>query len=72
MNKPRNDAVIFTKEPFIEDTGPSKIAGISFSTLSEAEISKMGEVQVSKTSYYDSFRKADPGGLLDPHMGWFG
>ncbi|CAJ2654286.1 unnamed protein product [Trifolium pratense] len=69
MNKPRNDAVIFTKEPFIEDTGPSKIAGISFSTLSEAEISKMGEVQVSKTSYYDSFRKADPGGLLDPHMG---
>ncbi|GAU14612.1 hypothetical protein TSUD_96760 [Trifolium subterraneum] len=69
MNKPKSDAVIFTKQPYIEDTGPSKITGISFSTLSEAEISKIGEVQVWKGSYYDAFRKADPGGLLDPHMG---
>lgn len=36
--------------------------------LSDSEISKLGEVQVWKGSYYDSFKKPIHGGLLDPRM----
>lgn len=69
MNKPKSDGVIFTKEPYIEDTGPRKIAGITFSTLSDTDIINIGETQVWKDSYYDAFRKAVDGGVLDPRLG---
>ena len=41
---------------------------MKFSTLSDSDISKLGEVQVWKGSYYDSFKKPIHGGLLDPRM----
>ena len=41
---------------------------MKFSMLSDSEISKLGEVQVWKGSYYDSFKKPIHGGLLDPRM----
>ncbi|CAI8603101.1 unnamed protein product [Vicia faba] len=69
MNRPKSDGMTFTKEPYIEDTGARKIAGISFSTLSETEIMKIGEVQVWHADYYDAFKKPVPGGLLDSRMG---
>ncbi|KAH1224909.1 DNA-directed RNA polymerase III subunit 1 [Glycine max] len=69
MNRARTEGITFTKEPFMEDTGPRKIKNMKFSTLSESEISKIAEVQVWKGSYYDSFKKPIHGGLLDPRMG---
>ncbi|CAK8575950.1 unnamed protein product [Lathyrus sativus] len=69
MNRPKSEGITFTKEPYIEDTGPRKIAGISFSTLSDTEIMKIGEVQVWKDAYYDPFKKPVPGGLLDSRLG---
>ncbi|CAJ1951517.1 unnamed protein product [Sphenostylis stenocarpa] len=69
MNKGRTEGITFTKEPFMEDAGPRKIKNMKFSMLSESEISKLGEVQVWKGSYYDSFKKPIHGGLLDPRMG---
>ncbi|KAJ1431546.1 RNA polymerase, alpha subunit [Sesbania bispinosa] len=69
MNRARAEGVTFTKEPYIEDAGPRKIKSMKFSTLSESEVGKIGEVQVWKGAYYDSFRKPIDGGLLDPRMG---
>ncbi|KAK7341753.1 hypothetical protein VNO80_24692 [Phaseolus coccineus] len=69
MNRGRTEGITFTKEPFMEDAGPRKIKNMKFSTLSDSEISKLGEVQVWKGSYYDSFKKPIHGGLLDPRMG---
>ncbi|CAJ1979387.1 unnamed protein product [Sphenostylis stenocarpa] len=68
MNRGRTEGITFTKEPFMEDAGPRKIKNMKFSMLSESEISKLGEVQVWKGSYYDSFKKPIHGGLLDPRM----
>ncbi|KAL9296667.1 hypothetical protein ACSQ67_022563 [Phaseolus vulgaris] len=69
MNRGRTEGITFTKEPFMEDAGPRKIKNMKFSMLSDSEISKLGEVQVWKGSYYDSFKKPIHGGLLDPRMG---
>ncbi|KAK7404643.1 hypothetical protein VNO78_05598 [Psophocarpus tetragonolobus] len=69
MNRARTEGITFTKEPFMEDAGPRKIKNMKFSMLSESEISKLGEVQVWKGAYYDSFKKPIHGGLLDPRMG---
>ncbi|WVZ04486.1 hypothetical protein V8G54_025292 [Vigna mungo] len=69
MNRGRTEGITFTKEPFMEDAGPRKIKNMEFSTLSDRDISKLGEVQVWKGSYYDSFKKPIHGGLLDPRMG---
>ncbi|BAT90660.1 hypothetical protein VIGAN_06193600 [Vigna angularis var. angularis] len=69
MNRGRTEGITFTKEPFMEDAGPRKIKNMMFSTLSDSDISKLGEVQVWKGSYYDSFKKPIHGGLLDPRMG---
>ncbi|XP_027910039.1 DNA-directed RNA polymerase III subunit 1 isoform X1 [Vigna unguiculata] len=69
MNRGRTEGITFTKEPFMEDAGPRKIKNMKFSTLSDSDISKLGEVQVWKGSYYDSFKKPIHGGLLDPRMG---
>ncbi|RDY11124.1 DNA-directed RNA polymerase III subunit 1, partial [Mucuna pruriens] len=69
MNRARTEGITFTKEPFLEDAGPRKIMNMKFSALSESEISKLGEVQVFKGSYYDSLKKPITGGLLDPRMG---
>lgn len=41
---------------------------IEFSTLSETEVLKVSEVQVSRGLYYNETRKPYAGGLLDPHM----
>jgi len=43
-------------------------AGITFSTLSDTDIINIGETQVWKDSYYDAFRKAVDGGVLDPRL----
>ncbi|TKY57741.1 DNA-directed RNA polymerase III subunit RPC1 [Spatholobus suberectus] len=69
MHKARTEGITFTKEPFLEDAGPRKIKNIKFSALSESEVSKIGEVQVYKGSYYDHLRKPVQGGLLDLRMG---
>ncbi|XP_027345912.1 DNA-directed RNA polymerase III subunit 1 [Abrus precatorius] len=69
MNRARTEGITFTKEPYIEDTGPRRIQNMKFCTLSESEIGKIGEVQVWKGAYYDSFKKPIQGGLLDPRMG---
>ncbi|KAL2318688.1 hypothetical protein Fmac_032564 [Flemingia macrophylla] len=69
MNRARTEGITFTKEPFLEDAGPRRIKNMKFSSLSESEISKIGEVQVFKGSYYDSLKKPIDGGLLDPRMG---
>ncbi|KAK7278312.1 hypothetical protein RJT34_23339 [Clitoria ternatea] len=69
MNRVKTEGIAFTKEPFIEDPGPRKIKNMKFSMLSASEISKLGEVQVWKGQYYDSFKKPIGGGLLDPRMG---
>nr|KYP72288.1 DNA-directed RNA polymerase III subunit rpc1 [Cajanus cajan] len=69
MNRARTEGITFTKEPFLEDAGPRRIKNMKFSSLSESDISKIGEVQVYKGSYYDSLKKPIHGGLLDPRMG---
>jgi len=43
-------------------------AGISYSTLSDTDITKIGEAQVWQDRYYDAFRKAIDGGVLDPRL----
>ncbi|OIT30543.1 dna-directed rna polymerase iii subunit 1, partial [Nicotiana attenuata] len=58
----------FTKQPYIEDVGPRKIKSIQFSLFSEAEILKLGEVEVYRGVYYESTKKPIPNGLLDPRM----
>ncbi|XP_061361832.1 DNA-directed RNA polymerase III subunit 1-like [Gastrolobium bilobum] len=69
MNRSRAEGVTFTKEPYIEDAGPRRVKNMQFSTLSESEVGKIGEVQVWRCNYYDSFKKPVHGGLLDPRMG---
>ncbi|OIV99363.1 hypothetical protein TanjilG_17173 [Lupinus angustifolius] len=69
MNRAKPEGITFTKEPYIEDSGPRRIESMKFSTLSESEIGKMAEVQVWKGQYYDQFKKPIPSGLLDPRMG---
>ncbi|PSR95151.1 DNA-directed RNA polymerase III subunit 1 like [Actinidia chinensis var. chinensis] len=69
MAKKPQEAIQFTKEPYIEDVGPRKIKSIRFSMLSESDIYKAAEVQVFKGVYYDMTKKPIPNGLLDPRMG---
>ncbi|KAE9620519.1 hypothetical protein Lal_00018992 [Lupinus albus] len=69
MNRARPEGITFTKEPYIEDSGPRRIESMKFSTLSDSEIGKIAEVQVWKGQYYDQFKKPIPSGLLDPRMG---
>lgn len=62
----------FTKQPFVEDVGPRKIKSIKFSMFSEADVLKMGEVQVNVSRLYDSAtdnKTTIAHGLLDPRMG---
>ncbi|XP_071737899.1 DNA-directed RNA polymerase III subunit 1-like [Rutidosis leptorrhynchoides] len=61
----------FTKQPYLEDVGPRRIKSIKFSMLSDADVLKMGEVQVNRSGYYVSQedKRPIPNGLLDPHMG---
>ncbi|XAR60511.1 DNA-directed RNA polymerase [Bertholletia excelsa] len=68
-NLQSQDAIQFTKKPYIEDVGPRKIKSIRFSMFSEAEIYKAAEVQVYRGVYYDSTKKPIQNGLLDPRMG---
>jgi len=43
-------------------------AGILYSTLSDKDITKIGEAQVWQDRYYDAFKKAVEGGVLDPRL----
>nr|XP_043636621.1 DNA-directed RNA polymerase III subunit 1-like [Erigeron canadensis] len=63
--------ISFTKQPYIEDVRPRRIKSIQFSTFSDEDILKMGEVQVNRSVYYVSQedKRPVPHGLLDPHMG---
>ncbi|AES88756.2 DNA-directed RNA polymerase I protein [Medicago truncatula] len=69
MNMSKTNGIIFTKDPYIEKAEPRKIAGISYSTLSDKDITKIGEAQVWQDRYYDAFKKAVEGGVLDPRLG---
>lgn len=64
-----NEKIQFTKSPYIEDVGPRRIKSIHFSTFSEVDSYKCGEVEVYKARYYDEKKKAIEGGLLEPRMG---
>ncbi|KAI3773601.1 hypothetical protein L1987_48131 [Smallanthus sonchifolius] len=70
-NLGQETALSFTKQPYIEDVGPRRIKSIKFSMLSDADVLKMGEVQVSVSKYYggDDGKSPAANGLLDPHMG---
>ncbi|XP_076916369.1 DNA-directed RNA polymerase III subunit 1-like [Bidens hawaiensis] len=73
MNKGlvQDTSISFTKQPYIEDTGPRKIKRIDFSLFSEADILKMGEAQVYRAQCYGSEdgRSTVASGLLDSRMG---
>ncbi|KAL8233022.1 hypothetical protein R6Q57_002800 [Mikania cordata] len=70
-NLGQETAISFTKQPYVEDAGPRRIKSIKFSLLSDADVLKMGEVQVSRSQYYGGEDSKGPvaNGLLDPHMG---
>ncbi|KAH7862168.1 hypothetical protein Vadar_000978 [Vaccinium darrowii] len=68
MAKKPQDAIQFTKQPYIEDVGPRKIKSIQFSMFSESDIFKCAEVEVHRGVYYDSRKIPIEHGLLDPRM----
>ncbi|XP_031105563.1 DNA-directed RNA polymerase III subunit 1-like isoform X2 [Ipomoea triloba] len=65
----KSEAMLFTKQPYIEDVGPRKIKSIQFSTFSGSEVMKSAEVEVYRGVYYDASKNPIPNGLLDPRMG---
>ncbi|MFS7953564.1 putative DNA-directed RNA polymerase [Helianthus anomalus] len=67
----QDTAISFTKQPYIEDVGPRRIKSIKFSLFSDADVLKMGEVQVSRSQCYgfEDSKGTVANGLLDPHMG---
>ncbi|KAI3678420.1 hypothetical protein L6452_37711 [Arctium lappa] len=70
-NRGQDTTLAFTKQPYVEDVGPRRIKSIKFSMLSDADVLKMGEIQVSRSQCYVSQdnKSPVPNGLLDPHMG---
>ncbi|CAI9301114.1 unnamed protein product [Lactuca saligna] len=70
-NRGQDTTLTFTKQPYVEDKGPRRIKSIKFSMFSDADVLKMGEVQVSCSRCYVSQEDKSPvpNGLLDAHMG---